>query len=59
MNKLGNYLRASRAELSKVAWPTRKETIKYTLEVIVISVAVAGFLAAIDYILNILIGFLI
>ena len=59
MNKLANYLNASRAELAKVVWPSRKETVKYTIEVIIISVGVAGFLAAIDWVLNVLIGFFI
>ena len=59
MSKLTNYLQDSRAELVKVVWPSRKQTIKYAIEVIIISVGVAGFLAAIDWLLNIFIGFFI
>jgi len=36
-------------EVKKVNWPTRKETIRYTLIVIVISVIVATILGAFDF----------
>jgi len=36
-------------ELSKVVWPTRKETISYTLTVIVFSVVVSIILGAADF----------
>lgn len=51
-NKLVAYLRESRAELQKVVWPTKRETLMYTGLVIGISVAVALFIAAIDYLLT-------
>ncbi len=51
-NKLTNYLKGSREELKKVIWPTRKETVKNTLIVIGISVAVAIFLGVADFFLN-------
>ena len=37
-----------RVELAKVSWPTRQETVRYTLIVIVSSIAVAIFLGAWD-----------
>ncbi len=37
-----------KTELSKVVWPTRAQTIQYTLMVIVISVLVAVILGAAD-----------
>ncbi|RJQ33633.1 preprotein translocase subunit SecE [Candidatus Parcubacteria bacterium] len=52
MNKLVNYLKGSREELAKVTWPNKETTINHTLMVIGISVAVAVFLGAIDYVLN-------
>jgi len=58
MNKLINYLKAARAELGKVVWPSRKETIRYTVEVIFISVVLALFMTSIDWILNKIIEFL-
>jgi preprotein translocase subunit SecE len=47
-NKLVNYIKESRDELKKVVWPSRKETVKYTMLVIGISVGVAAFLGALD-----------
>lgn len=38
-------------ELAKVVWPSRSETIKYTITVIVFSVVVAFILGAFDYLL--------
>lgn len=51
-NKLVNYVKGSVEEMKKVTWPTKKETKNYTLLVIGISVAVAIFLGALDYIFN-------
>lgn len=48
-NKVTTYFRESVAELKKVTWPTRTETINHTLLVIGISIALAIFLGAIDY----------
>ena len=52
MNKLINYIKESTAEMKKVTWPNKKETYRYTILVIVISLAVAAFLGALDYIFN-------
>lgn len=38
-------------ELLKVVWPTRNDTFKYTLTVIIFSVVIAGILGAFDYLL--------
>ena len=46
--KLTQYIKESRDELKKVVWPSRKETTKYTLLVIGISLGVALFLGAAD-----------
>jgi len=46
------YLKDSRAELKKVAWPTKKETLKNTWVVIGLSIGVAAFLGFWDYIFN-------
>lgn len=50
--KLITYLKESKAELKKVVWPSRKETRNHTLLVIGISLGVAIFLGAIDYLFN-------
>ena len=52
LNKVVNYIRESKDELKKVVWPSRKETIKYTLIVIGISLAVAIFLGTADFFLS-------
>lgn len=51
-NKLTNYIKGSAEEMKKVTWPTKKETYRYTLLVIGISLAVAAFLGTLDYIFN-------
>ena len=50
--KLAAYLRDSYAELKKVNWPSKKETVRYTLIVIGISLSVALFLGALDLIFS-------
>lgn len=40
-----------KSELFKVVWPTKSETLRYTLTVIVFSVAVSLILGAFDYML--------
>ncbi|MBI4137663.1 MAG: preprotein translocase subunit SecE [Candidatus Sungbacteria bacterium] len=43
------FLKESRLELKKVTWPTRRETVRATLSVIVVSALFAVFLGALDY----------
>jgi preprotein translocase SecE subunit len=47
---LGQYIKDTRSELNHVAWPTRVQTIVYTILVIVISVLVSLYLGLFDYI---------
>jgi preprotein translocase subunit SecE len=49
MNKITNFLKEAKEELAKVNWPTKQQTIDYTLAVIGISIAVAIFLGGLDY----------
>jgi preprotein translocase subunit SecE len=59
MNKIITFLKEVRVELSKVSWPTRKETTTYTLTVIAITLSLAIFLGALDsgfaYIINLIV----
>ena len=48
MNKVTEYVREVKTELAKVVWPSRRETIKMTVIVIIFSLIVAVFLGAID-----------
>ena len=50
MEKIINFLREAYAEMKKVSWPSREQTIQYTVLVIIISVGVAVFLGILDYI---------
>ena len=52
MNGLTNYIKESIAELKKVTWPTRREAINHTLLVIGISLGMAAFLGAMDYLFS-------
>jgi preprotein translocase subunit SecE len=52
MGKLSNYFKESIAELKKVTWPSKKETYRYTFLVLGISLLVAIFLGALDFIFN-------
>lgn len=49
MSRIIDFIKESRIELKKVTWPTREETIRYTVTVITISAAVALFLGGLDY----------
>lgn len=49
-DKIITYLKEVKVEMKKVNWPTREQTLRYTLIVIGISVAVAAFLGGLDFI---------
>jgi preprotein translocase subunit SecE len=49
MDKIKQFLREAYSEMKKVSWPTREQTIQYTILVIVISILVAIFLGVLDY----------
>jgi preprotein translocase subunit SecE len=48
-SKAISFLKEVRIELKRVTWPTRQDTIKYTLIVIGFSLAVAAFLGGLDF----------
>ena len=48
MDAPGNFIKEVVAELKKVTWPTREETIKLTVIVIVISILVGAFIGGLD-----------
>jgi preprotein translocase subunit SecE len=49
IQKLTRYLKETRSELSKVNWPSRRDTIRFTATVILVSVFVAALLGGFDY----------
>lgn len=52
LNKIFTFLKEVRLEMKKVNWPTRQETIRYTLIVIGVVVIVSIFLGGFDFIFN-------
>lgn len=59
IGKIQTYLTESYHELKKVNWPTRKETVRLTVIVIIFSLFVALFLGVLDivfaYVLRLLV----
>ncbi|MDD4358275.1 MAG: preprotein translocase subunit SecE [Candidatus Pacebacteria bacterium] len=48
MNKTGNFMQDVFRELRRVTWPTKQETVKYVISVIIVSVFVAAILGLLD-----------
>ena len=44
------FLREVRAELRKVAWPTREETVKYSIVVLIAVVALTTLIFGLDFV---------
>jgi preprotein translocase subunit SecE len=49
MNKTIGYLKEVRAEIKNITWPTRKQTIFYTVTVLAVSIFVAYYLGLLDF----------
>lgn len=49
-NVVTKYFKETRAELRKVTWPTREESINLTTIIVIVTVAVAIFLGFLDFI---------
>lgn len=54
-----NFLKEVKEELNKVTWPSREQTIRYTVLVIVVALVVGIFLGALDYLLTLLTSFIL
>ncbi|MFA6524607.1 MAG: preprotein translocase subunit SecE [Candidatus Paceibacterota bacterium] len=52
MSKITEYLKETKAELKHVNWPSRKQTISYTIIVVALSLLVAYFLGVFDFIFS-------
>lgn len=57
--KMFDFIRESREELKKVAWPDKEEVSNFTIVVIVTLVFVSVFLGLVDFVLNKIIGLLV
>jgi preprotein translocase subunit SecE len=56
LKKLIEYTQQSQKELKKVVWPTRKDVIRHTVLVVILSVGTAIFLGGVDYVVTLLLG---
>lgn len=54
-----SFLKEVKEELGMVAWPSREQTIRYTVLVIIVAVGVGLFLGGLDYILTGLTAYLL
>ncbi|MFA6424411.1 MAG: preprotein translocase subunit SecE [Candidatus Magasanikbacteria bacterium] len=52
MESIKTYLMGSYAEMRKVTWPTKQQTINYSLLVVGMSVGMALFFVVLDYIFS-------
>jgi preprotein translocase subunit SecE len=52
ISKPVTYLKEVREELGKVTWPTRKEVVKMTFTVLVVSAFIAVFIGSLDFVLT-------
>lgn len=59
LEKVAKFLNEVRAELLKVRWPTREETVKMTLIVIGLSAGVGIFIGILDFVFTKLLGIII
>ena len=50
MSKITEYLKETKLELKHVNWPTKNQTLFYTLTVVILSVLVAYLLGLFDFI---------
>lgn len=50
MQRITQFLKEVRHELSKVSWPTKNQVVQYTVVVVAISLAIAVFLGLLDFV---------
>jgi len=52
MSKITEYLKETKMELKHVIWPSRSQTLYYTVIVIILSVVIAYYLGIFDFIFS-------
>ena len=52
INSIKDYFVGSYRELKKVTWPTKKQTINYSVLVVALSIGTAVFFSILDYIFD-------
>ena len=53
-SKLVNFLKEVKMEVKKINWPDKNKTIKYTMVVLGISLAIAIYLGGLDFLFTFL-----
>lgn len=56
---IATYLSETREELKHVNWPSKKQSITFTVVVVAVSLVVAFFLGFFDYLFSKILGFFI
>ena len=59
MNKIIQFFKEAKIEMQKANWPSKQQTINYTLIVIGVSVAIALFLGGLDFLFKNILGLFI
>lgn len=54
MSKITEYFKETKTELKHVIWPSKSQTMYYTLIVILLSVLIAYYLGIFDFIFSLL-----
>jgi preprotein translocase subunit SecE len=54
MNRLINYIKDTRGELTHVSWPTRKQALVFSVIVVVVSILAALYLSFFDYLFTLI-----
>jgi preprotein translocase SecE subunit len=50
--KLIDYIKETKAEMSHVVWPTRRQAIVFTVVVVIFSIGIAMYLGLFDYLFS-------
>lgn len=50
--KFGEYIKATQAEMIHVNWPSREQTIRFTVAVILVSLGTAALLGISDFVFS-------
>lgn len=50
--KIGEYINATKAEMTHVNWPTKQQTVSFTVAVVVVSIATAVLLGVSDFVFS-------
>jgi len=51
-SKISEYFATSKVELQKVVWPTKRDTFRYSVAVIGVSLSIALFFGVLDFVFN-------